>query len=292
MRTLISFPGLGIPLCEINPVAVRLFGVIELHWSGLLTLLSLLLAFWYTVHVCRREGILPTDVIDVGMAALACGIVTSRAYYVLTTLGTVPYATVWDVADLSGGASVVGAMLGGVAASVVACRIKHISIARFLDAAAPAGLMALAIARWGDLINGSAYGALIGTETAYELLGLRFVTPSGQGTVTHLLRMGLERYGYFAYYHPTFLYESILCAVGFVLFLVADRRKRFYGQTALACGAWYGFLRGIVEGWRADALYIAGTNLRVTQCVALALGVGALSALIVLRKKDNKKTER
>ncbi|MBQ8943509.1 MAG: prolipoprotein diacylglyceryl transferase, partial [Clostridia bacterium] len=91
------------------------------------------------------------------------------------------------------------------------------------------------------------------------------------------------------YVHPTFLYESIWCILGFiVLFIICQKARKFSGQLALCYGVWYGAERAVVEGLRTDSLYIANTNIRVSQLLSALLAVMCLVALIALTVKYTK----
>ena len=85
--------------------------------------------------------------------------------------------------------------------------------------------------------------------------------------------------------HPTFLYESIWCLLGFVLLWRYVKKRRFDGEIALLYVVWYGAERFVVEGLRTDSLMLPGIGLRVSQVLALVSVAAALIALVVLRRK-------
>ena len=89
--------------------------------------------------------------------------------------------------------------------------------------------------------------------------------------------------------HPTFLYESISCLLGFVvLYIICRKARKFSGQIALCYGVWYGIERAIVEGLRTDSLYIAGTTLRISQVLSAALALVCAVLLVILLVKYTK----
>ena len=66
--------------------------------------------------------------------------------------------------------------------------------------------------------------------------------------------------------HPTFLYESVWCLLGFlVIYIICRKFYKFSGQLILCYGVIYGAERAVVEGLRTDSLYIGSSNLRVSQ---------------------------
>ena len=83
------------------------------------------------------------------------------------------------------------------------------------------------------------------------------------------------------YVHPTFLYESLWCLVGFaILYVILRKFRRFSGQIFLCYGIWYGTGRAIFEGLRTDSLYIGDTTIRVSQLLS-AVVVVAFAAVLV-----------
>lgn len=88
--------------------------------------------------------------------------------------------------------------------------------------------------------------------------------------------------------HPCFLYESLLCLLGFVLLHFFTRKfRRYDGQTFLLYIVWYGACRFFIEGLRTDSLIIPGTVLRVSQVIAAVCVVAGIALLIVFRHKTS-----
>ena len=71
------------------------------------------------------------------------------------------------------------------------------------------------------------------------------------------------------YYHPTFLYESLLCLLGVgILLALREWAPLRLGDALSFYGIWYGTSRFVVEGMRTDSLYIFST-IRVSQALSL-----------------------
>jgi phosphatidylglycerol:prolipoprotein diacylglycerol transferase len=83
--------------------------------------------------------------------------------------------------------------------------------------------------------------------------------------------------------HPTFLYESLWCLIGFIIIYTMCRKfYKFKGQLFLSYAVWYGIGRAIIEGFRTDSLYLAASNIRVSQLLSLGL---ALSCALLMAAK-------
>lgn len=89
--------------------------------------------------------------------------------------------------------------------------------------------------------------------------------------------------------HPTFLYESLWCLLGFLLLHFLSKHRKYKGEIFILYSAWYGFGRFFIEGLRTDSLYIPGTYIRVSQVVAAVAFVGALIAHFVILHRIKQK---
>jgi phosphatidylglycerol:prolipoprotein diacylglycerol transferase len=95
--------------------------------------------------------------------------------------------------------------------------------------------------------------------------------------------------------HPTFLYESVWCILGFfMLHFIVTRHRHFRGEVFMLYGFWYGLERMLVEGMRTDSLYIGSTNIRVSQLLSLIIVIVAAFFFIfnMIRYKKDKLPER
>ncbi len=281
--TNVSFPGLGIGDLELNKIAFTLFGKLEVRWYGIFLTLGIVLAFLYVIWRGKyTDGIKSDDIIDIGIVTVVLGIIGARTYYVLTTLDTHRYESFYDVIAIwNGGIAVYGSIIGGGIGAAIVCYFKKINILKFFDMIVPGLIIAQAIGRWGNFVNGEAHGYIIARTTQMDFLGNMFTLPSGEGTFFNTFRMGLLEQGEWVYYHPTFLYESVWNTVGFVILNLFYKHKSFHGQTTLLYFAWYGLGRMFIEGFRTDSLYLPGTELRISQLVGL-IGLVAGAALFII----------
>ena len=158
------------------------------------------------------------------------------------------------------------AFLAGI---LLLCRIKKIKIGALLDMVALGFLIGQSIGRWGNFVNREAFGAA--TDSFFRM-GL-------YNTVT----------GAWEYYHPTFLYESVWNAVGFVLLHVLSKHRKYDGEIALGYVAWYGLGRCLIEGLRMDSLYWG--SVRVSQLLAGISCAAAVSVLIWQRFRPHDKAD-
>lgn len=265
MNTTVSFPGLGIGEFTMDRVAFTLLGR-DVYWYGIIIMLGIVAAFIHATLRAKQEGIKVDDILDIGIWTVICGVIGARSYYVLTTLDTGNYRNIIDVIAIwDGGIAIYGGIIGGALAILGVCLYKHLGPLKVMDTIAPGVMIAQAIGRWGNFVNGEAYGYEV--EPSNPLYTFRM------GIVSHFTDAEMR------YYHPTFLYESLWNLVGFALITALYRKKKFNGQVVMAYFAWYGFGRMFIEGLRTDSLYVG--PFRISQVVGALCFVGGIAAIII-----------
>jgi phosphatidylglycerol:prolipoprotein diacylglycerol transferase len=267
MNTTVSFPGLGIGEFTVDRVAFELFGK-PIYWYGVIIMLGMVAAFIHAIIRSKREGFSSDDVLDIGIFTVLFGVLGARLYYVLTTLDTHEYKTLIDViAVWEGGLAIYGGIIGGCTALVLTAICKKINPLKVMDAVGPGVMIAQAIGRWGNFMNGEAFG--------YEVPADSLLYPFRMGLLSGYTETGNVMH----YYHPTFLYESLWNIAGFVLICFLYRKKKFNGQVALMYFTWYGFGRMFIEGLRTDSLYVG--PFRISQVVGAVCFVAGAALIVV-----------
>ena len=261
-------------LAAIPPPPFEAFelGHLRLTLHGLLILVPALIAVAWTRRRWQARGGSAELVLDVAVWALLGGIVGARLYHVATSWSELPDAWWGPFAVWRGGLASWGGLLGGTLAAVLVLHRRGVPVRRFMDAAAPAVLLAYALGRLGNYTN-------------QELFGPPTSLPWGLEVEPAFRPDGYEQY---ATFQPTFLYE-LLWEVGVVLVLLAvERRVRVRPPGLfLLFLAGYGLGRMLGElFFRIDpAITIAGLRLNFYVATALVLASGALLAGTQLRKR-------
>ena len=259
MENVITFPALGISV-TVNRVAFNVFGK-DIYWYGVIIALGFALAVLYCSLRIRRFGFNNDLFFDALVAALPSAIVGARLYYVIWEWDYYSKYPSEIIAVWHGGMAIYGGIIGALIAVAVYGRVKRASIPGMFDVAALGLLIGQCLGRWGNFINGEAHGTL--TDS--------------------VLGMTVNGYGPF---HPTFLYESVWTALGFVvLHLVSVYFYRFRGQIFLSYLVWYGAGRAVIEGLRTDSLYIGQTGIRVSQLVAVVSCITGLVLLVLCLRR-------
>ena len=90
------------------------------------------------------------------------------------------------------------------------------------------------------------------------------------------------------YYHPTFLYESIWCLIGFIILILIRKLKKLkIGQLTGCYLTWYGIGRFVIEAMRTDSLMLG--DFKIAQIISLIMIILGIILIIINRK--NKKYE-
>lgn len=259
--TIIEFPELGWGPFTLNKFLVEdLFGKLSIAWYGVIICCAMILACALILHLAvKKEGMNPDSFLDYFIFGIPLGVVGARAMYVLARLEE--YDTFLEaVAVWNGGLAIYGGVIAGAVTIFVIAKIKKHPVLAVYDAVVPGLLLAQSIGRWGNFVNGEAYGE----------------------TVSHAMPWGMIVNGH-GPVHPTFLYESILTFTGFLLatFLVY-RLKKVHGQVFAFYLLWYGAGRTLVEGLRIDSLMVGSTGLRLAQCIGIASALAGIALMVIL----------
>lgn len=276
--TYVSFPGLGIEPFHMDRIAFSLFGI-DVNWYGLIITCGMILAVLYALWHAKHEGVKSDHIIDLALALIFCGVIGARLYYVimefdqylvsggtfLQNLGGTLYNC---IAIWNGGLAIYGGIIAGFLAALVAARVKRIPFPVIADIAGPAVMVGQIIGRWGNFVNVEAYGA---ETTLPWRMGVLYSFNDGVSFVSE------------KFVHPTFIYESLWNLLGLILITYFYKKKKFHGQMFLSYMTWYGFGRMLIEGLRADSLYVG--SIRISQLVGfVTFVVGAVLIIVNLRR--------
>ncbi|MEL3971024.1 prolipoprotein diacylglyceryl transferase [Rossellomorea oryzaecorticis] len=257
-------------ITPIDPIAFQL-GPLQVHWYGVIIGMGIALGLYLAISESKRLGLHPDTFVDLLVWAIPIAILSARAYYVIFE---------WDyysqnpgdiIKVWNGGIAIHGALIGSVITAIVFAKIKGISFWKLADIAAPSIILGQAIGRWGNFMNQEAHGGDVTRAFLENLYLPQFIID--------------QMYINGAYYHPTFLYESLWNFAGFVLLLILRRKVNLRrGELFLSYVIWYSIGRFFVEGMRTDSLMLT-EYLRVAQVISLVL-IAVAAVLIIYRRKS------
>ena len=259
MTHYITFPGL---FDDILTVPTETFFGIKIY--AVMIMVGFLLAAIYAMARAKEFNSDGDIIADLLIVVLPVAIIGARAYYVLHKWDYYSQHTDEIIKVWNGGIAIYGAIIASALVIVIFSKIKKIDMLSLLDLGAISLLIGQSIGRWGNFFNAEAYG------TTTDL-------PWGM-----VIRKSIQTTG--AAVHPTFLYESIWNAIGFVILHNYSKKRKFKGEMTLLYIAWYGLGRAFIEGLRVDSLMIGNTNIRVSQMLAIVTCVLSVIALLYFYK--------
>lgn len=263
----VTFPHLGLEF-NINPVAFSI-GNFHVYWYGIIIAAGFLLALIYASFSCKKMNIDINRLFDVVIVGLIAGVIFARLFYVVFYPGDKYWKNPLEIFQIhDGGLAIYGGIIGAVVFGSLMAKLRKLKVTAVLDIAALGFLIGQCVGRWGNFINQEAFGSA--TELPWGMHSENTAAVV-DGNV-----------------HPCFLYESLLCLLGFVLLHFFTRRfRRYDGQTFLLYIVWYGACRFFIEGLRTDSLIIPGTGLRVSQVIAAACVVVGIILLVLFRHRTS-----
>ena len=252
-----------------NPVLFS-FNGIDIRWYSVILLVAMLLALILFIVEGKRFNIPKEFTFNLAFWVIIFGIISARLYYCIFNFSLYK-DNLWDILKIwEGGLAIHGGIIGGFLTLVFYTKRYNVETIKIADMAVVPLLLAQAIGRWGNFFNSEAHGI---ATTYYKLKELH---------IPEFIIDGMKINN--QYYHPTFLYESLFCILGFIILLFV-RRYRYLkkGQLTSLYLMYYSVGRFFIESLRTDSLMFAG--FRVAQVLSIVLFVIGLVAFMILSRK-------
>lgn len=207
---------------------------------------------------------------DMSAYVVVAGLLGARLYYCILNPEYYFSNPIEILNFREGGLSIHGGLITGILALIFLSIKNKLPVLNVLDAFACGASVGQAIGRWGNFFNSEAYG--FPTELPWKL----YIPLSHR----HAQLINFE------YYHPTFLYESILnlCIFAILWFVMKKYAKMRPGITLFVYLLLYSVVRIFVEYFRLDsALDVYG--IPIAQIVSGVLILISAGAIVFLNKK-------
>lgn len=235
-------------------------GPLQIHWYGVLIAIAFIIGIFGGARGVRRYGLNEDAFYSLVMLLIIAAIVGARAYYVVFQW---PYYQAHPgeiIAVWNGGLAIHGGLLAGILTLYLGGKCYQLPFWTLADILAPFMILGQGIGRWGNYLNGEAFGGVVDKA-----------------------KVPWAIYVEGAWHHPTFLYESIWDVLGFLILLKLGRTDWILkGEVALIYLMYYSFGRFFIEGLRTDSLMLG--PLRVAQVMSLVLFAAALVLLLWRRR--------
>ena len=251
-------------------------GPVDVHVYGVMYVLALIAAVAITLRRWEATGGSRKLVYEVAAWGFPAGIVGGRLYFDLTSSNLVPDHWWGPFAIWEGGLGIWGGIAAGTLVGLIVLRRRGAAIPRFLDAAAPALLVAQAIGRIGNYFNQELFGGPTSLPWGLQISPAH--RPPG--------------YEAFATFQPTFLYELVwnLGLAGLLVWFGHHRKLRPPSLFAMYVTGYSGF-RIFEELLRVDpAHHILG--FRLNFFVACALTIAGAAWFVAIQRRGREPASR
>ncbi len=252
-----------------NPVLFTI-GNFEIKWYSVLLLVAVLVGIGLLMREGKKQNYPKDFLFNLCFWVIIFGFIGARAYYVIFNWSSYASNPISIFKIWEGGLAIHGGLLAGFLTLVFYARKYNVRTFKITDMAVPGIILAQAIGRWGNFFNMEAHGASVAKATLESFHIPEFIIE------------GMHING--IYYHPTFLYESLWCLLGFIV-LICIKHYKYLKVGGLTCFymIWYSIGRFFIESMRTDSLMLGG--FKVAQIVSFVLFViGVLGLMIQSRK--------
>ncbi len=262
---------------NVDPIAFTVFNL-EVRWYGIITAAALVVGFTVAYFIARYRTKKEDEILNFAPFAIIFAILGARLLHVFVNWSYYSENPLYVFAFRRGGLAIQGAMLGGILALLVFCRVRKLDFWLWADIAAPGLLLGQAIGRWGNFFNQEAFGRP--TDLPWAI----YIKPENRPF----------NYASYEYFHPTFLYESIANLALFILLVIMHRFYKNrpdrlpYGIILAMYLGIYAVYRTLIEAYRIDSAYFG--PVKVVYIIDFFTVVAALVIVnYVMRKFREKK---
>lgn len=261
---MIKFPEIGLEL-HINKIAFSILGI-NIYWYAILIVLSMCISLIILKINNKNEKIEYEKLLELFIYLIPISIISARIYYVIFEYQNYINKPITELINIkSGGLAIYGGIIGGLITTIIYCKIRKINFIYVLDEIVPCLALGQAIGRWGNFINIEAYGI----ETQ------------------NIFRMGIYENGIYKEVHPTFLYESIIDILIFIILICVGNKRKIKGERTLIYLILYSCARFFIEGIRNDSLMLY--NIKISQLLSLVIFIISCSIYLCNKIKCRKK---
>lgn len=254
-----------------SPIFISLNGF-PIRYYGVIMALVFLVGILFASYIFKKRFNISEmeKFIDYSPFVILFALVGARLFYVVGCLDFYSKNPIEIFLINHGGLSIFGAIFFGILALYILSKIKNFDFFKHIDVIALVFPLCQSIGRYGNFFNQEAYGM--------PTNGILKLFVSSEYRKPEFIN--------FEYYHPAFLYESVLDLVLFVVLLKIYFSAKNLKSGSIACLylVFYSVIRFIVEGIRLDSvLNIA--SMPIARIICIFLFLTSIIFLFLLNKK-------
>lgn len=235
--------------------------------------LAILIALFVIIFINKKyfKEISIDTICDLSFVLIITGLLGARLYYVILDA---PYffrhpfeiPMIWN-----GGISIQGAILGGIIGGYIYAKQNNMNFLKLADLFSFGLITGQIIGRWGNYFNSEAFG--LPTELPWKLY------------IPYQLRP--IEYKNYEFFHPTFLYESILNLIILIILYLILRKNYETRKNGLLFFSYlilYSIARLLTETLRVDSI-LNINNFHIAHIAAIVLILTGVIGLYKISQK-------
>lgn len=256
-----------------SQIFCTIFGL-HIYYYGIILALAIIIGTFVSNYIGEKFFCLKKEtIIDLSPYLIIFGIIGARLYYCILNYSFYLRFPTEILAIRHGGISIHGAILGGLIGLLIYAKRHNLKPLKLCDVSAIGLILAQSIGRWGNFFNSEAFGSP--TTLPWKL----YIAPQYRPIP----------YADVEYFHPAFLYESILDFGIFIILFLAVKYglNKKDGDITFLYLILYSAARIFVEHFRLDSVcYIFGLPVAIFVSAVIIL---LSTAVLVYKHLPEKK---
>ena len=245
----------------------------DIHWYGIIMSLAILVGLFVIFWIRNKyfKEITTDTICDLSFYLIIFGLFCARFYYVILDYGYFSRHPYEIFAIWNGGIAIQGAIIGGIFAGYLYANEFKLNFLRLADLFSFGLVTGQIIGRWGNFFNSEAFG--LPTQLPWKLY-----IPYGLRPI---------EYREYEFFHPTFLYESILnifVLITLWVILKKTKNERKNGVIFFSYIILYSIVRLFVETIRLDSV-LNINNIHIAHIAAFGLIIFGLLGLYKISRR-------
>lgn len=246
----------------------------DLYIYGVILALAIFIGLLLANYLAKKVYNL-TFLLDQSPILILAGVLGARLYFCLINTQFYFLHPLRILNFREGGLSLHGAIISGAVALVFLAKKYNCNLLKLTDCFGVALPLAQSLGRWGNYFNCEAFGKP--SESFFKLYIPQEFRPQGFENVF--------------FYHPTFLYESILDALLFVfLFMAIKKNSNYPGIITGLYLILYSIIRIIIEPLRLDCTcFVKNVPIPIIiSIILIVIGILIIFYSTKLKKRSSK----
>ena len=159
-----------------NKVLIDL-GIIEIRWYSVIMMIAILIGSSIVLKEAKKKGFTEDFISNLFFYTIICAVIGARLYYVAFNFSAYQNDLLGILRIWEGGLAIHGGIIGGLLFIIYYTKKYKVNTLLLLDIIVVGLIIGQVIGRWGNFLNGEAYGPITTYETLKSLFIPEFISP-------------------------------------------------------------------------------------------------------------------